>query len=117
LKVKDVKEAADFVRARPKPLVAYCYSADESAWKVWEESTSSGNCAINCGPQRMQSNFNVGFGGVGDSGFGFSIWGKAAFDDYSHKKPVFKSAAFAGSLWGAAAPPAPPAAGGAYPKP
>lgn len=29
------------------------------------------------GPQRMQSNFNVGFGGVGQSGFGHSIWGKA----------------------------------------
>jgi aldehyde dehydrogenase (NAD+) len=117
LKVKDVNEAADFVRARPKPLVTYCYSPDENSWKVWEQSTSSGNCAINCGPQRMQSNFNVGFGGVGDSGFGYSIWGKAAFDDYSHAKPVFKCASFAGSLWGAAAPTGPPATGGGYPKP
>ena len=40
--------------------------------------------------------------------YGFSIWGKAAFDDYTHFKPVFQPDAdpdagggFSGSLWGA----------------
>ena len=53
---------------------------------------------------RMQSNFHIGFGGVGESGYGFSIWGKAAFDDYSHAKPVFSTDGFSGSIWGAGKP-------------
>eukprot|EP00932_Pfiesteria_piscicida_P009594 SRR837773.20344.p1 GENE.SRR837773.20344~~SRR837773.20344.p1 ORF type:complete len:1022 (+),score=421.96 SRR837773.20344:129-3068(+) len=100
LRVSGVEEAISFVRARPKPLVSYCYSDDAAAWARFQESTSSGNLAVNAGPQRMQSNLNVGFGGVGESGFGYSIWGKAAFDDYSHHKAVFKGQKFAGSIWG-----------------
>jgi len=98
LKVSGASEAAEFVRGRPKPLVAYCYSPDEAAWAAFRDSTSSGNLAVNCGPQRMQSNFNVGFGGVGESGFGYSIWGKASFDDFSNHKAVFNGRKFAGSV-------------------
>lgn len=92
------------MRQRPKPLVAYCYSKDPEAWASFRSATSSGNLAVNAGPQRMQSNLNVGFGGVGESGFGYSIWGRAAFDDYSHHKAVFCGKKFAGSVWGAAPP-------------
>lgn len=106
LKVKSVEEAAAFVAQRPKPLVVYCYSPDEADWAVFCNATSSGNLAVNCGPQRMQSNFNVGFGGVGESGYGHSIWGTAAFDDYSHHKTVFRGKKFGGSVWGASPPPA-----------
>lgn len=72
------------------------------------ERTSSGNLAVNAGPMRMQMNFNIGFGGVGESVYGFSIWGKAAFDDYSHSKPVFRCDSFAASMFGP--PPVKPAA-------
>jgi len=105
LRVSNEQEAMAFVVARPKPLVAYCYSPNPDAWALFRDKTSSGNLAINCGPQRMQSNFNVGFGGVGESGFGHSIWGKASFDDYSHHKTVFKGKKFGGSVWGASPPP------------
>eukprot|EP00927_Polykrikos_kofoidii_P067465 TRINITY_DN62959_c0_g1_i1.p1 TRINITY_DN62959_c0_g1~~TRINITY_DN62959_c0_g1_i1.p1 ORF type:complete len:1059 (-),score=177.93 TRINITY_DN62959_c0_g1_i1:114-3011(-) len=105
LKVKSVEEAAAFVARRPKPLVAYCYSPDPTAAQCFRDTTSSGNLAVNCGPQRMQSNFNVGFGGVGESGYGHSIWGEAAFNDYSHHKTVFHGKKFGGSIWGAAPPP------------
>mmetsp|Transcript_121362 Transcript_121362/g.387973 ORF Transcript_121362/g.387973 Transcript_121362/m.387973 type:complete len:1046 (+) Transcript_121362:58-3195(+) len=105
VKVASAAEAIEFVKGRPKPLVAYCYSQDEAAWAAFRDATSSGNLSINAGPQRMQSNLNVGFGGVGDSGFGYSIWGRAAFDDYSHHKAVFTGKKFAGSAWGAAPPP------------
>eukprot|EP00928_Gymnodinium_smaydae_P020133 TRINITY_DN17784_c0_g2_i1.p1 TRINITY_DN17784_c0_g2~~TRINITY_DN17784_c0_g2_i1.p1 ORF type:complete len:1034 (-),score=181.64 TRINITY_DN17784_c0_g2_i1:301-3402(-) len=105
LKVSNVEAAAAFVRGRPKPLVAYCYSTNSDAWNVFRDRTSSGNLVVNCGPLRMQSNFNVGFGGVGQSGHGVSIWGKAVFEDYSHFKSVFKGKKFAGSVWGSAPPP------------
>lgn len=107
-KTKSSKDAAQFVAQRPKPLVAYCYSSEVSAADEFRDTTSSGNLAVNCGPQRMQSNFNVGFGGVGDSGYGHSIWGRAAFDDYSHHKTVFRGSKFGGSVWGAAPPQGPP---------
>merc|ERR1712216_222800 len=102
-KVSGVKDAATFVQRLPKPLVAYCYSPNEETWGTFATNTSSGNLGINAGPQRMQSNFNIGFGGIRESGYGFSIWGKAAFDDYSHRKPVFKCGTFSGSIWGAGA--------------
>jgi aldehyde dehydrogenase (NAD+) len=105
IRVSGEEEATAFVSVRPKPLVAYCYSPKPDVWSLFRDKTSSGNLAVNCGPQRMQSNFNVGFGGVGDSGFGHSIWGKAAFDDYSHHKTIFKGKAFGGSVWGASPPP------------
>jgi len=105
IRVNGAQEAAEFVSRRPKPLVAYCYSEDESTWMLFRDATSSGNLAVNAGPQRMQSNLNVGFGGVGDSGFGYSIWGRAAFDDFSHHKAIFCGKKFAGSAWGAAPPP------------
>jgi len=113
LKVKSAQEAAVFVSKRPKPLVAYCYSPKTESLTEFRDKTSSGNLAGNCGPQRMQSNFNVGFGGVGDSGFGHSIWGRAAFDDYSHHKTVFRGKKFGGSVWGASPPPAKGAGKGA----
>jgi len=105
IKVSGAKEAVEFVSKRPKPLVAYCYSPDPQAWEAFRLHTSSGNLAVNCGPQRMQGNFNAGFGGAGESGYGYSIWGRAAFDDYSHHKTIFKGKKFAGSAWGAAPPP------------
>lgn len=108
LKVAGPDEAVAFVAGRPKPLVAYCYSESQAVWDQFNASTSSGNLAVNVGPQRMQGNFNVGFGGVGDSGYGHSIWGRAAFDDYSHHKTVFFGKKFGGSIWGAAKPPMPP---------
>jgi acyl-CoA reductase-like NAD-dependent aldehyde dehydrogenase len=104
IKVASTEEAITFVAKRPKPLVAYCYSSNETDWEQFATNTSSGNLAVNVGPQRMQSNFNVGFGGVGESGYGHSIWGRAAFDDYSHMKTVFRGKKFGGSLWGAAKP-------------
>jgi len=105
LKVASIDEAVALVRQRPKPLVAYCYSSDPMAWAAFRDATSSGNLGINCGPQRMQGNMNVGFGGTGESGCGYSIWGRAAFDDFSHHKTVFCGKKFAGSVWGAASPP------------
>ncbi|CAE8705744.1 unnamed protein product [Polarella glacialis] len=105
VRVSSAAEAAAFVQGRPKPLAAYCYSPNPDAWSLFRNKSSSGNLAVNCGPQRMQSNLNVGFGGVGESGYGYSIWGKAAFDDYSHKKAIFKGKNFAGSVWGACPPP------------
>jgi len=105
IKVATTEEAITFVTKRPKPLVAYCYSPNAADWEQFAANTSSGNLAVNVGPQRMQSNFNVGFGGVGESGYGHSIWGRAAFDDYSHMKTVFRGKKFGGSVWGAARPP------------
>jgi len=99
LKVGGKYEAAEFVFRRPKPLVCYCYSPDPSTWSVFQESTSSGNLAVNCGPERLQSNQNVAFGGVGDSGYGRSYWGRETFDEFSNHKVIFRGRAFASSAW------------------
>ncbi|CAE8584143.1 unnamed protein product [Polarella glacialis] len=105
IRVSSAEEAAAFVQGRPTPLVACCYSPTPHVWSVFRNEPSSGSLAVNCGQQRMQSNLKVGFGGVGESGYGYSIWGKAAFDDYSHKKAIFKGKNFAGCEWGACPPP------------
>jgi len=90
LKIKSVEEAIDMVNGNPvgKPLIAYCYTEDQASVDAFLSRTSSGNVAINGGPQRMQLNFNVGFGGIGPSGSGVSMWGREALREFSNRKHV-----------------------------
>jgi len=108
LRVSSVDEAIARANASAtgKALVSYFYGQNAANADKWMNATSSGGLAVNAGPMRMQSNFNAGIHGVGNSGLGgASIWGKHVFDTFSHHKHVLKprGGAFAGSIWGAGA--------------
>lgn len=93
IKVESVDEAIATVNAIPtgKPLIAYCYSTSAESIDKFVNETSSGNLAINSGPQRLQMNFNVGFGGIGQSGSGRGFWGKEALREFSNRKTIIKA--------------------------
>jgi len=104
LRVQSVEEAISFARRNPtgKPLVSYYYGENMAHADKWQAETSSGCLAINCGPMRLQSNFNAAIHGVGNSGMGgASLWGEHVFNTFSHAKHVCrtKDGAFAGSIW------------------
>merc|ERR1712232_848979 len=92
LKVKDVDDAIARVRGMVtgKPLIAYCYSEDSASIDAFIEKTSSGNVAVNSGPQRLLSNTTVGFGGIGNSGIGVGFWGREGLREFSNRKHVIR---------------------------
>jgi len=111
-KVTGVDDAITRVNANPqgRPLVLYCYSQDPNTIDIFLSKTSSGNVAINAGPQRLLSNYHVGFGGVGESGCGVSLWGKEAFREFSNRKHVVRAKeGFAQSFFGRPPPQSAPA--------
>jgi len=109
LKVTGVEDAIARVQSMPtgKPLIAYCYSSDTAAIDAFIEKTSSGNVAVNSGPQRILSNTRVGFGGIGHSGMGVSMWGCQALREFSNRKHVIrpKQGEFAKSYFSGPPPP------------
>jgi len=110
VKVKNVNEAIDVVNGpfMKQPLIAYCYSQDSSNVDAFVSGIPAGNVAVNAGPQRLQLNYNAGFGGVGRSGSGVSFWGREALREFSNRKHVIHAKdGFAKSFF--SGPPAPPA--------
>lgn len=93
VKVNDVNEAIALVNRIPtgKPLIAYCYSQNEASADAFIAGTSSGNLAINSGPQRLIANVNVGFGGAGASGSGVSMWGREAMREYTNRRHLIRA--------------------------
>ncbi|CAK0900500.1 unnamed protein product, partial [Prorocentrum cordatum] len=107
LVVDGVGEAIAHVNAAAtgKALIAYCYSEDEASVEQFLACTSSGNVCVNAGYQRMLGNYHVGFGGVGGSGCGVSMWGKEALREFSNRKVVCRArGGFASSLMGGPPP-------------
>mmetsp|Transcript_49248 Transcript_49248/g.154719 ORF Transcript_49248/g.154719 Transcript_49248/m.154719 type:complete len:619 (-) Transcript_49248:157-2013(-) len=92
-RVRDVADAIDRVNSSPtgKPLIAYCYSTDATSIDAFIAQTSSGNVAVNSGPQRILSNTEVSFGGVGNSGYGAVFWGQHAMSEFSNRKHVVRA--------------------------
>jgi len=93
VKVKDVDEAIAHVRRMPtgKPLIAYCYTESAATADAFIAGTSSGNVAVNGGPQRMLANTDVSFGGVGSSGSGVSLWGVECMREFTNRKHVMRA--------------------------
>ena len=86
LPVEDMKEAIEFVSARPKPLALYYFSRWKRNLKKVLSRTSSGGVCVNETVMHI-INANLPFGGVGPSGFG-SYHGKKSFDTFTHYKSV-----------------------------
>ncbi|RMG13325.1 MAG: aldehyde dehydrogenase family protein [Planctomycetota bacterium] len=87
LPVDSMREAIDFVRARPKPLALYVFARDRAvADRVLSETSSGGACVNDTVSHLVPP--DLPFGGVGASGFG-AYHGRATFETFSHRKSVF----------------------------
>lgn len=88
LKVGSVREAIDFVNARPKPLALYVFSSSDTVQQQVIQQTSSGGAVINHAWVHLGVPA-LPFGGVGESGMG-AYHGRKSFDTFSHRKSVVK---------------------------
>lgn len=83
-----LEDAIAFVNSRSKPLALYIFSENKLYQQKILQETSSGNASINECLMHV-GQFNLPFGGVGDSGIG-QYHGKLSFDIFSHRKGVLK---------------------------
>ena len=88
----NIEEAISIVRSMSKPLALYLYTLDRNLQDRLTVELSSGGLVINDVLVHI-SNYNLPFGGVGDSGMG-AYHGKAGFDTFSHTKSVLKGSRF-----------------------
>ena len=88
IEYEKLDDAIKFVNSRNKPLALYIFSDDKMYQDKILKETSSGNASINeCLMHVAQ--FELPFGGVGESGIG-AYHGKLSFDTFSHLKGVLK---------------------------
>ena len=92
LSVKSVDEAIAFINQREKPLAIYAFAEDARVRRQVIERTSSGAVAVNypCVHAVLPC---LPLGGVGNSGMG-AYHGRASFETFSHRKPVFLKASW-----------------------
>ena len=83
-----LEDAIKIVKSGGKPLALYVYSEDKAYQQSVLAETSSGNGSVNECLMHV-GQFNLPFGGVGDSGIG-QYHGKLSFDIFSHRKGVLK---------------------------
>jgi len=88
IEVESIEDAIAIVRAGPKPLALYLFSASRETQRNVIAQTSSGSVLINDVMMQV-SPPGLPFGGVGDSGIG-AYHGAASFDAFSHLKPVLR---------------------------
>ena len=85
---KEISEVIHYINDRPKPLALYIYSnAKLDIEKILAE-TSSGGVVINNSLLHV-ANFNLPFGGVGESGMG-RAHGVHGFRTFSNEKSILK---------------------------
>eukprot|EP01114_Cavostelium_apophysatum_P012690 TRINITY_DN289_c0_g1_i1.p1 TRINITY_DN289_c0_g1~~TRINITY_DN289_c0_g1_i1.p1 ORF type:complete len:467 (-),score=152.64 TRINITY_DN289_c0_g1_i1:46-1446(-) len=84
--VDSVDEAIDYVSNRPHPLGLYIFTNDSRYKKKVIEGTQSGSVVVNDAMMQFPQ-FNLPFGGVGESGMG-AYHGKKSFETFSHMRPV-----------------------------
>ena len=88
IEYEKLDDAIAFVNSRNKPLALYIFSDDKMYQERILNETSSGNASVNeCLMHVAQ--FELPFGGVGESGIG-AYHGKLSFDTFSHLKGVLK---------------------------
>ncbi|MDY6942126.1 MAG: coniferyl aldehyde dehydrogenase [Pseudomonadota bacterium] len=84
--VNSSQEALQYVKSRPRPLALYYFDEDRSRAKRVMSDVISGGACVNDTVLHL-ANFNMPFGGSGDSGVGayHGFWG---FQEFSHRKAV-----------------------------
>lgn len=85
---KETSEVIHYINDRPKPLALYIYSNAELDIKKILKETSSGGVVINNSIVHV-ANFNLPFGGVGESGMG-RAHGIHGFRTFSNEKAVLR---------------------------
>jgi acyl-CoA reductase-like NAD-dependent aldehyde dehydrogenase len=83
-----LEDAIALVKSGGKPLALYIFSGNKACQQKILQETSSGNASVNECLMHV-GQFNLPFGGVGDSGIG-QYHGKLSFDIFSHRKGVLK---------------------------
>lgn len=92
LTFEDVREALNFVNARPHPLSLYLFSQNKQTQELFLRRASFGGGCINDTIIHLATS-RMGFGGVGNSGMG-SYHGRDSFDTFSHRKSVVKKSSY-----------------------
>ncbi|OMO56994.1 Aldehyde dehydrogenase NAD(P)-dependent [Corchorus capsularis] len=90
--LKNIEESIEFINSKPKPLVIYAFTENETFKKRILSETSSGTVTFNDVMMQFICDA-LPFGGVGQSGYG-RYHGKYSFDTFSHEKAVFHGAFF-----------------------
>lgn len=88
IEYEKLDDAIKFVNSRNKPLALYIFSDDKMYQERILNETSSGNASINECLMHV-GQFELPFGGVGESGIG-AYHGKLSFDTFSHLKGILK---------------------------
>lgn len=86
---KNFEEAKTIINRNPNPLAFYVFTNDKNKEKKWLTEIAFGGGCVNNASWHL-TNFNLPFGGKGNSGFG-AYHGKYSFDVFTHKKAVMKT--------------------------
>lgn len=88
IEYEKLDDAIRFVNSRNKPLALYIFSEDKMYQERILNETSSGNASINECLMHV-GQFELPFGGVGESGMG-AYHGDVSFETFSHMKGILK---------------------------
>jgi aldehyde dehydrogenase (NAD+) len=83
------EDAMNIVDMNPNPLAFYLFTEDAELKKQWITNTSFGGGCINNAAWHF-ANYNLPFGGVGNSGIG-SYHGRNSFEIFSRRKAVMET--------------------------
>ncbi|NKF20910.1 aldehyde dehydrogenase family protein [Solimonas marina] len=83
------EEVVDYIRRRDKPLAAYVFAKDRSAWEYFLANTTSGSMVLNHNVVQSGTNPYLPFGGVNHSGIGRLV-GFNTFAECSNARTVFE---------------------------
>ncbi len=86
------EEARDIINHHANPLAFYVFTSSKQKEEQWLTQISFGGGCVNNASWHL-TNFNLPFGGRGNSGIG-AYHGKYSFDVFSHQKAVMKTPAW-----------------------
>jgi len=86
------EEAKAIIDCNPNPLAFYVFTQSDKKAQKWVERIPFGGGCINNASWHL-TNFNLPFGGRGNSGIG-AYHGRFSFDTFSHQKAVMKTPAW-----------------------
>jgi aldehyde dehydrogenase (NAD+) len=88
LEYRQLSEAVEEIRNRPKPLAFYLFTESSDVQDRLLKQVSFGGGCINDTVYHIANPY-LPFGGVGDSGIG-AYHGKGSFNTFSHEKSILK---------------------------
>ena len=89
LSFETFEEAKAIIERNPDPLAFYVFTESGDKEKQWLERIAFGGGCVNNASWHL-TNFNLPFGGRGNSGIG-AYHGRYSFDVFSHRKAVMKT--------------------------